>query len=260
VQGLTEFLPVSSSGHLVLFQRLLGTPGNNLVFDVAVHLGTVMSILTIYHKLFFTFCKSSVQGIKENKMNQSLKLAWLIIIASIPTGIIGLGLKDLFERLFENTTWVGIFFCVTGLVLFLTKNRSKDGNFSGKVTLDVVDKIKPKQALAMGIVQGLSIAPGISRSGSTISTGIFVGIERNSAAMFSFVMSVPAILGAALLEIRKLNSLNPDMYIVLTAGLVTAYVFGLLGLWLILKVVSKGRLEIFSYYLWLLGPSLILWL
>ncbi len=262
MQGLTEFLPVSSSGHLVIFQKILGFKESGIVFEVAVHVGTVLSILTVYFKVLKSYIKELGQGLVRREVNRSIRLSALLIAGSIPTAIMGLSLKDLFEELFHSSFAVGVSLCITGLILFLTKfkREQSDSVKVGAIDLSMAERISFLQAVLMGVAQGCAITPGISRAGSTISAGIISGIERNTAASFSFIMSVPAVLGAALLQLKDLNEFNMDYLILLLIGLISSYITGLLGLLLVLKIVKQGRIELFSYYLWVVGPLTIFFL
>lgn len=261
VQGLTEFLPVSSSGHLVVFQDLLGVVSHSLAFDVAVHIGTLLSIFTIYRNLMLRLIKGLVAVSKTRAWTPESRLMFLVFVGSIPTALIGFGLKDMFEQLFNSIQAVSIFFLVTGGLLFLTRFADSEPGpalqDSKNVNLDSVFQISVFKALVIGFSQGLAIAPGISRAGTTIATGMLLGIPRNLAAMFSFILSVPAILGAGLLEFKDITWTS-EVAVPMAVGLVTAYLFGLIGLWAVLKVVRQGRLEVFCIYLWVLGIGLLL--
>lgn len=261
IQGLTEFLPVSSSGHLVIFQSFFPLYHNNeVIFDVAVHFGTVLSIFTVYRKLIVDILKNTVSALKTKQPNPSSKIVLYIIVGTIPTGIIGLSLKNIFESLFSSPQWVGVFLIITGFILYFTKNKipSQTG-FQKRIDLSNIDQLNIKNSLWIGIAQGLAITPGISRSGSTIASAIYMGIDRNLAATFSFLISTPAILGATLLELRHIGQFPHEQLIPLIIATLTSYIFGLLGLKLVLRFIGKGRLEIFSYYLWVVGAASIIW-
>lgn len=257
LQGLTEFLPVSSSGHLVIFQKLIGIANHDLAFDVVVHMGTLCAVFTVY----FSLIKQVILGlVKTSPSAKSWEWSLLsrVVIASIPTGIIGLSFKDTFESLFSNVTAVGVGFLITGSILYLTKSKSQQpmGNLEDLKTLQT---LSARQAFLIGLGQSVAITPGISRSGTTIATGILIGVPRNTAAMFSFMIAIPAILGAAVLELPKIQISSGEQLTVLIVGLVTSYVFGLLGLKGVIHFVRRGRLELFSYYLWILGILTIFW-
>ncbi len=264
IQGLTEFLPLSSSGHLVIVQNLLNFKESGIIFEVAVHVGTLLSIFTIYFKILRSYLHNFVEGVRKVEVNSSLRLTFLLVVGSLPTAVIGLGFKDFFEKMFDSTFAVGICLCVTGILLYLTKFKRSSSTEGAEelahIDLSIAEKISVKQAIIMGFAQGLAIMPGVSRAGSTISAGILSGIEKNTAATFSFIMSVPAILGAAALELRHLEGIQPNFLILLVIGVISSYLTGLLGLYLVLKVVKKGRIEIFSYYLWIVGPLTMIFL
>ncbi|MCB9025670.1 MAG: undecaprenyl-diphosphate phosphatase [Bdellovibrionaceae bacterium] len=262
VQGFTEFLPVSSSGHLVILQEILHLKDHGVVMEVAVHVGTVLSILTVYFKMLKAYASDLSVGIVKRKFTSSLRLTALLIFASLPTALMGLLLKDTFERLFESPRAVGISLCITGGILFITKFKSGKNqvNTLGVIDLTIAERITFAQAFIMGMAQGCAITPGISRSGSTIATGILSGIEKNTAATFSFILSIPAVLGAAFLQLKDLQSFDLHYLYVLAFGVLSSYIAGILGLLLVIRVVKKGRLELFSYYLWVVGPLTLIFL
>ena len=176
VQGLTEFLPVSSSGHLVIFQELFELDESGVVFEVAVHVGTVLSILTVYFKILKSYTSGFVTGLFKKEVNSSIRLTALLVVGSIPTAAMGLLLKDTFEKLFDSPFAVGLSLCITGGLLFLSKYKSSSNNDEksfGVIDLRISERISFIQALLMGFAQGCAITPGISRSGATISAGIF---------------------------------------------------------------------------------------
>ncbi len=254
VQGMTEFLPVSSSGHLVLFQALLGVQQHDLAFDISAHLGTLLSIFTVFHRVILQTLRDLWAGLQERKINSGVRLVLYVVIGSLPTAVIGLGFKESFERLFDSTQAVGFFLLVTGLLLFLTRKKKSQDKALGEELSRAEDLqgLSWRKSLVIGVAQGLAIAPGISRSGATIATGLFLNVSRKSAAMFSFMLSIPAILGASLLELKDVDWQSQDLSYLWVGGL-SSYIFGLLGLWLVLKLTTQGRLEIFSYYLWVVG-------
>lgn len=260
---MTEFLPVSSSGHLVLFQKILGIENHSLEFDVAAHLGTLASVLTLY----FQFIKKTVGSTLKRPfvIGDSNRLLFrAVVAASIPTGIIGLVFKDTFESMFSNLSSVGICLCLTGVILMITKfvgNKSADEENQSFTSFQQNDlsSLTLKIAIVIGFVQALAIAPGISRSGITIAAGVILGLPHRISALFSFMIAIPAILGAGVLQLRGLSVYDTDVVLSLLLGFVVAYVSGLVGLWMILQFVKKGRLHLFSYYLWAVGAYTIFW-
>ena len=257
IQGLTEFLPVSSSGHLVLFQQLFGLKEAELFFDVCVHLGTLLAVMVVFHKeitniiLALTRLLSS-RGSKKTlrqkiESDPDLKLALLIVIGSIPTAVMGFLFRGIADRLFASAFIVGLMLILTGLLLWITRWAAPHGEKPG------ADRLTPQNALIIGVVQGLAIVPGISRSGSTISIGLLRGISREAAARYSFLLSIPAIIGAGLLSLKAgLSQADPVIRISML-GAVTAAFVGYGALKCLLHVVKKGRLHMFAPYCWLAG-------
>lgn len=263
VQGLTEFLPVSSSGHLVIFQKALGIEEHSLIFDVAVHLGTLASVITIYFSFIKNTTICSVHSLKNKKMSPELKLVLLVVTATIPTALIGLSFKSTFESLFSNMTAVGTCLVITGFLLLFTRGKGAEPQAGGKAFLSFTPEdltsLSWNKAALIGLAQSCAIAPGISRSGTTIAIAILLGLPRNLAALFSFMLAIPAILGAGVLQIKNISTLNIQDLYVLGVGFVVAYLAGLGGLWGVLHFVKKGRLEVFTAYLWILGAISIYW-
>ena len=252
VQGLAEFLPVSSSGHIVLTQYLLGIRelGSehqpDLAFEIILHLGTLVSVLLFFRKSLWKL----VQSLFRNEMADERKKIFFLGLATIPAVIAALLFKDFFDAAPGNPVFVSSLLIVTGLVLFVPKFVK--GGASG---------VGLKGALAMGIGQAFAILPGISRSGSTIAAGLVSGVKAEKAAEFSFLMSIPAIAGGFVLtmkdKIDQTGSVSDafaacfnSAYI---AGAAAAAVVGLLAIYLVMGAVKKGRLEYFSYYCFIAG-------
>jgi len=249
VQGLTEFLPVSSSGHLVFFQSLFGIEEPPVFFDVMLHLGTLLAVV-IY---FWTDIWKIAQGIgtiskREKKGKPEVKLFLWIVLATIPTGLMGILLKDWFESLFSKPQWVGGMLLITGSVLWLTRWVNKEGR--------PLEQMRWFDSIIIGIAQGIAIIPGISRAGSTISTGLFLGLDRELSGKFSFLLSIPAILGATLLEFRKTN-VGQELWATLI-GTAIAFGVGILSLTFLMKIIRVGKLFGFSYYCWGFGVIMII--
>lgn len=251
VQGLTEFLPVSSSGHLVLGQRLLGLHEPQLLFDVAVHVGTLAAVLVVFWRDIWSMVRGLWATDEEGRRGR--KLIMLVAAASVPTAIMGLAFKDYFESMFASLAAVGVALLITGCLLMVTTRAKGRG-------LDTVNT-GPIRALVMGVAQGMAITPGISRSGATIATGLLLGLDREFAARLSFVMSIPAILGALLLQVLHIDdgSAATAALPVMVAGGLTAALVGWAALQFLLKIVRQGRLYLFSYYCWALGLTALAW-
>lgn len=257
IQGLTEFLPVSSSGHLVLFQKLFGLKQAELFFDVAVHLGTLVAVIAVFRQELKKIITALVRliasgGSKETVLQKvqsdsQLKMALLIVIGSIPTAILGFLFAGIADRLFASGLITGLMLILTGLLLWLTR-RASAGEDQARS-----DQLTPKNAFIIGIVQGLAIIPGLSRSGSTISIGLLLGINRETAARYSFLLSIPAIIGAGLLNLKDgLSQTDPAVRTAMLGAFAAALV-GYAALKSLLQMVKKGRLHVFAPYCWLVG-------
>ena len=260
IQGLTEFLPVSSSGHLVLFQHLFGMKEPELLFDICLHVGTLMAVIIVFYRDILDIIIALIQipsrmkqagGLKRLlEIDTSIRMALLIIVGSIPTAVIGLLFKEITDQLFGSITVVGFMLLVTGIVLWFTRNITGRGR--------PVKRMTTKDAIIIGIVQGLAIIPGISRSGSTISTALFLGVDRKMAGRYSFLLSMPAILGALILGIDTpvLHTTIPLSTIIV--GSVISAIVGWLALVILLKVVDRGQLHRFAPYCWIAGVTTLL--
>jgi undecaprenyl-diphosphatase len=257
VQGLTEFLPVSSSAHLVFVPEILKVQ-SSLAFDTILHVGTLVAVVGYFWKDIIHMLKSffaSLMDIPRRQFRKGLqedqfkKLAWFIIIGSIPAGLAGILFKDFFESLFSDVIAVGFFLIITGLLLWgseMISRRVKDKTSLKKMTV--------KNSLIIGIAQAFSIAPGISRSGATISTGLFLGLERELAARYSFLLSIPAILGAALVQAKDISSVLDISTAATIAGFLAAVISGYIAIKIVLKLIKERNLLIFAYYCWIVGP------
>ena len=241
VQGLTEFLPVSSSGHLVLFQHWLPVSGDPLAFDLALHLGTLVPVIWVYRSDLLRVVADTTIGEGAYLERPGVRLLLLLIAASVPTAVIGLTLEDLFEQMFHNARAVGVAFALTGTLLWFTKKFEKGTT--------AAHELPWLRALFIGFAQGIAITPGISRSGSTIAAGLFLGMDREAAARFSFLLSIPAIGGAFLLKLGDLSldslSLTP-----LLIGVFSSAVSGYFALRVLLRLVRAGDFSKFAFYLW----------
>ncbi len=253
VQGITEWLPISSSGHLVIMQHYLGIQ-EPMVMGLVLHVASLLvvfyvffdEILNILKGLYFYF--RGDQNFFDDKYR---KLGFMVIVATIPTVIIGLLFRDLIESAFSSLLFVGMGLLLTSVLLYLTHLVDKKlSNFKDE------SRMKYRDALIIGLFQGVAIFPGVSRSGSTIASGLLVGLDKNLAATFSFLLFIPAILGAVVLELGEISFDKLDLLPVLVSSLVTiviSYVF----IKFLLHVVRKGRLYLFSVYCLILGIVII---
>jgi undecaprenyl-diphosphatase len=247
IQGVTEFFPVSSSGHLVLFQSLFGLKEPQIFVDVMLHVGTLFSLIVYLRKELCELAKGFWLFIKKPKMyyaDPRIKLLFALAVASIPTVIIGYLFSDFFESLFASLRTVGFALIVTGCYLFLTKfAKEKQKNFLS-------------HPFIIGMLQGAAIVPGFSRSGLTIGGAMFLGWKREEAARFSFLLSIPAILGAALFQFGKIDTSSQSWPIIIT-GVVVSALFGYLALALVVSVINRGKFYAFSFYCFLAGITAI---
>ena len=246
VQGLTEFLPISSSGHLVIAKDLMGgfnEPG--ILFEVLLHLGTLLAVLVYFRREILEILSALIpgSGVAEAKREEGRKTALVVIVGTLPTVVIALLFKNPLERLFDNVQAVSVMLLVTGLLLFLS-DRVKGG---GKSAIGI------KDALIIGTVQGMAIIPGISRSGSTIATGLFRGVNAERAATYSFLLSIPAICGAVVLHMKDMGNINGGQTIPYLAGMATAAMSGFFSITVLMKVVSGRKLRYFAFYCWAVG-------
>ena len=260
LQGLTEFLPVSSSGHLVLGQRFFGLTEPELLFDISLHIGTLLAVVLVFFKEIAAIFSALVRMpalLAESggwrpmlQGSEQVRTAFLIVVGSVPTAVLGLGFHRAADRIFASVPIVGAMLLVTGALLWATRRRSGGGRTVSSMTV--------KDALIIGLLQGCAILPGISRSGATISAALFLGVERSTAGRFSFLLSLPAIVGALLLEIHGgLSSTASGPTVLL--GAVVAAATGCLALVALLRIVKSGHLHRFAPYCWLLGAAVLLW-
>jgi undecaprenyl-diphosphatase len=240
IQGLTEFLPISSSGHLVLMQKLFGLKEGNLTFDTMLHLGTLLAVLIIFWTDIISMIKKPLS-----------RLTILVVAGTIPTAIIGLSFKDFFERLFASGSTLGVEFIITGLILWWAESRPFGHKQLEEVTL--------ADAGIIGVMQGIAILPAISRSGLTIAGALFRGIERDTAARFSFLLSIPSILGAVVLQAKDIRAqgLGDFQLLPMLVGTIMSAIFGYLAIKWMLKLITKGKLKYFAYYVWILGTVIL---
>lgn len=250
IQGLTEFLPVSSSGHLELAKYLFGQehlPQDSLLITVVLHAATAMSTIVIFRKDIAEIFK----GLFQFKWNKDTQYSLKIIVSMIPAALIGLFYNDAIEALYDGQVQlVGFMLIITGLLLFLA-DRAK-----------VSEKgVSFKSSLIIGISQAIAILPGISRSGATISTAVLLGIDREKAARFSFLMVIPLILGKMAKDIMDGALVQPDTpLLALTAGFISAFIVGLFACTWMISLVKRSKLKYFAIYCFIVGLTAIFFL
>lgn len=256
IQGLTEFLPVSSSGHLVIFQEWLGVRGTSITFDIVVHLGSLVAVLVALKADWIPI----VRGVFGKDQAGGRKRLLLVIVGTLPIVIVGLLFKGWVETLFQSTRTVGIMLLVTGTLLLIADriggrsgngratNQAKDGRTSKNL-----DRLTVADALWVGCGQALAVVPGLSRSGTTIAAGMLRRVDRESAARFAFLLSIPAILGAVVLEVPALLSGTEYTIGILAIGAGAAAVSGYFAISTFLRFLRSGSLLGFSIYTWAVG-------
>lgn len=253
VQGLTEFLPVSSSGHLVIAQTLLGVDAPGITFEILVHLATALAIYAAYFTDVNRLVLSVVRFITNPRSQRvrtdpELHLAALLITGSIPAAIAAFLFADRVTALFSSVTVVGAALFVTAGLLFAA------GRARGR---SIVSRLRGRESLLIGSFQALALIPGISRSGSTISSGLMLGLDRREAARFSFLLAMPAILGAAAVDMLGGGSLGAIGFLPAAAGFFAAAVSGYAAILLLVRVLKQGRLHCFAWYCLLAGAFAI---
>ncbi|MCR5710749.1 MAG: undecaprenyl-diphosphate phosphatase [Bacteroidales bacterium] len=249
VQGLTEFLPVSSSGHLAIGKALFGIETADLSFEVVVHAATVLATIVVFWKDIVAL----LQGLFKFKMNPETRYILLILISMIPVFVVGMFFKDQVEALFGNgLRVVGCALIVTAILLFLSETlAARRGSEGGKVTW--------KSALWMGLAQAVAVIPGLSRSGSTIATGLLCGVKKEEVTRFSFLMVLVPILGEAFLDVVGGDFAESTVGVLpLVLGFVAAFVSGLFACRFMIAMVRKAKLRWFALYCVLVGLACLI--
>lgn len=252
IQGISEFLPISSSGHLVVFGEYLNMsmPGNTL--EIMLHVGTLFSVIVCFREKIFLLIKDFFGLFKSNyksSFNTKTNFVVLLIIASIPAAVIGLLLDSYLEKVFESVLFVGFALLLTGIILFISTKI--------KIGTKTMEDITIKDAIFIGIAQSIAVVPGISRSGMSITAGLFKNLDRKNAAEWSFLMSLPVIAGAAILKIPSLLRVTDLNYANLFVGIISSFIFGILAIKILLKVIQSDKWKYFSYYCLIVGTVLI---
>lgn len=250
LQGATEFIPVSSSGHLVLVPWLLGWDEPGLVFDTVLHLGTLLAVLAYFWRDWWRLIAAWLRGLARWRWDDpDARLVWILVVGTIPAAVLGFLLEDFFESLFGQPAWVAVFLLVTAVLLALSERLGR--------RLHQMAALRWPDALLIGLGQALAIAPGISRSGATIAAGLGRDLDRPAAARFSFLLATPIILGAGAFKLLDLLAL-PDPLAqlpVLAAGFLAAALSGYLCIWGLLRYLQRGRLYPFAVYCALAGSA-----
>ncbi len=262
VQGLAEFLPISSSGHLALLQQFFGIEEDKvLVFAVLLHVGTLISVFIVYWRDIWELiielgltirdlCTGRGLRLKERPVR---KLGVMIIVGTIPTGIMGICFNDFFNSLYNSVIPIGVGLIITGFMLVIAE-RIGHANRG-------IEQMNYRNALFIGFVQGIAITPGISRSGSTLFGSLLCNLDRRFAVKFVFLLSIPSILGSAVMEAPEAFASGVDMAQMgpILGGMAVAAVSGLVAIKTMIKIVSNKKLSYFSYYVWVLGAAVVLY-
>lgn len=259
VQGVTEFLPISSSGHLILAQRLLKVSFPGVTFEVVVHFGSLLAIVLVFWQEIVQVLRAFQQGVailmrgkRPSFTGEQLiawRFAWLIILGCIPTSIMGIFLDPLFEHLFSSINVVGIMLLLTGTILWSIEQKRGTG---GKG----IGQMKPLDALFIGFAQGCAIMPGLSRSGTTIAGALHRGLDRDTAMRYSFLLSLPTIAGASFFKLRDIVMavVKAELTIIdYGLGLMVAAVTGVVAIKILFRVLREEKLYLFGYYCWTVG-------
>ncbi len=253
IQGATEFVPVSSSAHLVLVPWLLGWPHLGLTFDTTLHLGTLVAVVAYFWRDFVELAGAWVQSVARRSLaNPKARVAWWIIVGTVPAAIMGVLWEKQFEALFGSPGWVAGLLLVTGLILAVSERWGRRTREMEHLTL--------LDSILIGVAQGFAIAPGLSRSGATIAAGLGLGLKREQAARYSFLLATPIIFGAGLLQLKDVVAMaHPFAYLPpLIAGFGAAAVSGYLCIRFLLLYLQRRRLYVFAVYCWLLGAGSLL--
>ena len=260
VQGLAEFLPISSSGHLALLQYFFGVEADSvLLFTVMMHVGTLVSVFIIYRKDIWALLKELCYTIKDLctgkgpriNANPMRRMGFMIIVATIPTAFIGLLFEDFFESLYASIVAIAMGLIFTGIILLVAERMGR----SDKGPMEM----KWRHAIFIGIMQGIAICPGVSRSGSTLFGGLIAGLKREFAVEFAFLISIPSILGSVILEMPKAIAGGADASMIgpIILGVILAMISGIVAIKAMIKVVTGKRLFGFSIYVWLVAAAVL---
>jgi undecaprenyl-diphosphatase len=258
VQGITEFLPISSSAHLILIPWFLGWPDLGLTFDVALHLGTLLSLLLYFGRDWQDLVRAFWLSLKERQIGGDplRRMSWLLLLGSLPAVLVGLLAEEVIEGRFRNPASIAaLMICLGGVLFYADRSRGlKKG----------VEEIGLREALVIGLAQATALFPGVSRSGVTITAGLFLGLRREAAARFSFLLASPIVAGAALFKGLSLlkSGLSPADRIPFLLGISSAALLGFLSIRYLLRYLQRGRLAPFAFYRWVVGVAalLCLWL
>lgn len=258
VQGVTEFLPISSSAHLMIVPWLLGWPFPPLLFDTMLHWGTLLAILVVFWRELIVIAKAMWCGLLQRSLHDpEARLGWYIVVGTIPVVVAGFVFKDLIEAMFQNMQEVGFSLIATAGLLALSEWLTRR-----RAAARQLDQMTLGRALTIGVGQALALEPGLSRSGMTIATGMIVGLRRDAAARFSFLLAIPAIFGAGILQLSDALVIDGQEVLryapELIVGFVVSALVGVLVIRFLLDYLRRHTLYIFSVYCLILGGAMLL--
>lgn len=244
IQGLTEFLPISSSGHLVIFKQFMGFEQPGILFEVLLHFATLIAIVIVFSKRIGRIIASIFK--RWSLSDENFRMFLFLLLASVPAALVGIFLKRYIETLFTNVYLVAIMLLITGGVLFSSQfTPAKEGRKHSVVS-----------SIIIGIAQACAILPGISRSGSTIVAGLWSGLKKEAAMEFSFILAIPAMLGAMVMQIGEVgDAVHQGMIGIFLLGALAAFITGFIALVVLIRIVKRGQLHHFAYYCWIVGAA-----
>lgn len=240
IQGVAEFLPISSSAHLIIFPYLFGWEESSLAFDVALHFGTMMAVLVIFFKDWWNLFIGAIKDIKNKKKTTNGKMFWYLVVATIPAAIVGFLLDDVIENVIRNNIWlIASALAIMGMLIYLgdkwaTHHYKKEKKF---------EDITLKEAIIIGISQAFAVIPGFSRSGTTILAGRLQGISKEAITKFTFLLSVPVICGATVLKVTDL-ALTKEVIV----GIISSFAMGIIAIKFLLNYIKKHDFSVFAFY------------
>ena len=259
VQGLAEFLPIASAGQVIIVTHILNVTFPNqsgaIAFNTVLHLGTLTAVVGFFWrdlikiiKAFVNSLLNLVQGTFMDGLKEDVhkRLAWLLIVGTIPVAIVGILFTKQFEALFNNVVAVGVFLIINGLILVLSEHFATRGDKR-------VMGLTFKNSLIIGVFESLALFPGISRSGSSISAGLLFGLERQCAARYAFLLAIPAIAGAVIVEYKNIGALTETNTASIIAAYLAVVIFGYLSIGLLIRLIKSTSLRVFAYYCWIVG-------